>query len=173
MEKGYDVFGIDLIYYEEWKNLKKERFVQGDILHLPFGDEQFDTVLLFEVFEHLEHPSQILDEIRRITKKNIIVSVPDCELHSFLRESGLTFFHWVDRTHVSFFTEESLKNLLSQKGFDPIFLKRINPVYPEIILFHNFCFSVKLSKFLSKIISKIKIRNSYMTLLCVGEKRLK
>ncbi|MGQ9617985.1 MAG: class I SAM-dependent methyltransferase [Candidatus Aminicenantia bacterium] len=167
--KGYDAYGLDIIYHREWEELK-ERFKQGEINKLPYNDEEFDTLLLFEILEHLENPEGALKEVRRVSKKNIIVSVPDCELYPFMRESGLTFHHWIDRTHLSYFTEKELKDKLREHGFEIVYFKRINPVHPEIMLFQNFGLSLKISKFLSRVITKIKFKNIYMTLLCVGEK---
>lgn len=169
IDKGYDAYGFDILYHENWKDLE-ERFKCGDIINLPYKDEEFDTVLLFEVLEHLDNLETALKEVRRVVKRNIFVSVPDAEMYPFMIESGLTFHHWIDRTHVNFFTEKTLKEELTKHGFEIVFFKRINPVYPEIILFKDFGFSLRFSKLISRAISKIHKRRIFMTLLCVGEK---
>lgn len=55
--------------------------VYGDIADLPFEDDSFDVVTCLEVLEHL--PSAVferaLDEIQRVSKKYIIISVPNRE----------------------------------------------------------------------------------------------
>lgn len=169
IDKGYDAYGFDIIYHEEWKELEG-RFKCGDIINMPYKDEEFDTVLLFEVLEHLDDLETALKEVKRVVKRNIFVSVPDAEMYPFMIESGLTFHHWIDRTHVNFFTEKTLKEELTKHGFEIVFFKRINPVYPEIILFKDFGFSLRFSKLISRAISKIHKRRIFMTLLCVGEK---
>lgn len=49
-----------------------------DFIQLPFKDEAFDTVACFEVLEHVTFDDSIsaLKEMRRISKKNVIISVP-------------------------------------------------------------------------------------------------
>ena len=44
-------------------------FEQADIYHLPFKDETFDGVIVCFVFEHLHHPLEALDELKRVLKK--------------------------------------------------------------------------------------------------------
>lgn len=171
LNKGYDAYGFDILYHKEWKELE-EKFKCGDIINMPYQDEEFDTLLLFEILEHLDDFEGALKEIKRVVKMNIIISVPDAEIYPFMGESGLTFHHWIDRTHINFFTEEGLKEKLTKHGFAIVFFKRINPVYPEIILFHEFGFSLRFSKLLSRVISRIHKRKIFMTLLCVGEKKI-
>lgn len=45
---------------------------------LPFTDGRFDTVVSFEVFEHVFNLSEILKEINRVTKKSgmLLISIP-------------------------------------------------------------------------------------------------
>ena len=52
--------------------------VFGSAEALPFASEYFDTVLLLEVLEHIENPSQALSDIARVLKYNgkLILSVP-------------------------------------------------------------------------------------------------
>jgi len=56
---------------------------QGDIYKLPYKDSQFDLVLCTEVLEHLENPEKALKELKRVTKKYIILSVPNEPLFMF------------------------------------------------------------------------------------------
>jgi 2-polyprenyl-3-methyl-5-hydroxy-6-metoxy-1,4-benzoquinol methylase len=51
--------------------------VHGSVYDLPFKDEIFDTVVMSEVLEHLEHPLYALREIKRVCKSRIILSVPN------------------------------------------------------------------------------------------------
>jgi len=49
----------------------------GDIYKLKFTDKSFDLVLCNEVFEHLENPEKALAELKRVSKKFILLSVPN------------------------------------------------------------------------------------------------
>ena len=44
---------------------------------LPFGDEQFDIVTALDVLEHLNDPHTALQELIRVAKKAIFVSLPN------------------------------------------------------------------------------------------------
>jgi len=45
-----------------------------------FPDESFDTILLLDVLEHLPHPREAIDEIKRILKSEgtLYITVPFC-----------------------------------------------------------------------------------------------
>lgn len=172
LSRGYDTFGFDLLSSEGWEGELKERCKTGDLHNIPYEDEEFDTVTAFEVLEHVEDVDKALEELKRIVKQNIILSVPDSELHPVMKESGLTFFHWVDRTHIQFFTEESLRKKLEEHDLSLQFLGKINPVYPEFLFFESFRFPFGLVKFLAKVVRKIPSRKKYfMTLIAVVTKK--
>ncbi len=44
---------------------------------LPFSDNEFDYVIALDVLEHLYFPEYLLKEAKRVSKKNIIISVPN------------------------------------------------------------------------------------------------
>lgn len=44
---------------------------------LPFADNSFDTVVALDVLEHTYDPSALLHEMKRVSKKNIVVGVPN------------------------------------------------------------------------------------------------
>jgi len=50
---------------------------QGDIYKLPYENNSFDLVLCTEVLEHLEEPEKALKELARVSKKYLVISVPN------------------------------------------------------------------------------------------------
>jgi len=50
-------------------------FQQGDILDLPFGDEQFDHIFVCFVLEHLSNPIEALNSLRKFLKVGGTVTV--------------------------------------------------------------------------------------------------
>jgi len=56
--------------------------VHGDALELPFKDESFDVVTVFEVIEHLDDPQKALGEVRRVLKPGgiALISTPRRDL---------------------------------------------------------------------------------------------
>ncbi len=81
-DKNFELIGADYDLAQIERN-KQEfikyniEFVQEDITKTTFEDSTFDIVLSMETFEHIE-PNKMLDELKRITKKNgyIILSTP-------------------------------------------------------------------------------------------------
>ena len=59
------------------KNRQLEVYVMEPNV-IPFGDETFDTVLLDNVLEHIEKPSLLFKEMRRVLKPNglLLIGVP-------------------------------------------------------------------------------------------------
>jgi SAM-dependent methyltransferase len=80
---------------------------------LPFGDDSFDTVILFEVLEHVQDPGRVLREAKRVSAGNILITVPDCGGLPALRSCKLICEHCLELDHVNFFTEADLKTLLA------------------------------------------------------------
>jgi ubiquinone/menaquinone biosynthesis C-methylase UbiE len=52
------------------------RFSIGDIYKLDYPDNCFDLVLATEILEHLGNPEKAIEEIKRVTRKYVIASVP-------------------------------------------------------------------------------------------------
>jgi len=44
---------------------------------LPFKDKSFDYVFCLEVLEHIHAPFKVLSELKRVSKKYVIISVPN------------------------------------------------------------------------------------------------
>lgn len=65
---------------------------KGDIYKLPYEDKIFDLVICTEVLEHLENPQKGLKELIRVSKKYILVTVPNepwFTLQRFLRGKNI------------------------------------------------------------------------------------
>lgn len=57
---------------------KPDIFINLDeIEKLPFGDNEFDTVICADVLEHIENIHLIFDEICRVSAKQIIITLPN------------------------------------------------------------------------------------------------
>ena len=53
------------------------QFFQTSIYELPFQDNSFDLVLALEILEHLEFPEKAIEELNRVSRQWVIISVPN------------------------------------------------------------------------------------------------
>ena len=58
---------------------ERERCVVGDARALLFADASFDAVTCRYVLQHIEHPEQVVDEMRRVLKPGGMISVLDAD----------------------------------------------------------------------------------------------
>lgn len=101
---------------------------QVDGRTLPFADAAFDAALCLEVLEHIADPREFLREVRRVAPRQLIVSVPNCELLGYLWDHLATPWHMLEADHKNFFTRWSLGALL--RDFYPHVELRFHTPYP-------------------------------------------
>lgn len=90
----------------------------GTIYKLPYQDNSFDLVLCTEVLEHLKNPKKGLQEIIRVSRKYILVSVPNepfFMLSNFLRGKNVKNFG-NDPGHINHWTVFSFQGFLKNNN---------------------------------------------------------
>lgn len=111
---GFKCVGVDV--NSEYIVKAKKNGVKAYVMNgksLDFTDNSFDTVLLFEVLEHVKYPDIILKEVKRVAK-NVLITVPNCSEFFTLKKFGLTYEHMLEKDHINFFTKKDLEDLLSK-----------------------------------------------------------
>ncbi|GAG07411.1 unnamed protein product [marine sediment metagenome] len=134
--RRFDCVGVD--YNEEYVKEAKSRGVKAyvmDAYNLGFEDKSFDTVLLFEVLEHVEKPELALLEAKRLARRNILITTPNFSEYERLASVKLTYYDVLTEDHVIFFTEEELLNLCKKVSSrctvikkEPIYMHRFLPL---------------------------------------------
>lgn len=87
---------------------------------IPFSDETFDTIIALDVLEHQFAPQDLLQEMKRVTKKYIIIGVPNFSsfparlqmLFGFIPENNRP-----KKGHVYWFNRKTLLKLVKDGGF--------------------------------------------------------
>lgn len=118
---GRKIEGIE--YSKEAISLGKKlfpnlTFKEGSAYKLPYKDNSFDLVVCTEVLEHLDAPSKILKEILRVSKKYLLISVPNepfFMLSNFLRGKNLSRLG-NDPGHVNHWNILSLRRFLLKEN---------------------------------------------------------
>jgi SAM-dependent methyltransferase len=96
---------------------------------LPFRDKSFDTVLIFEVLEHVADVRKVLCEAFRVARKNVLITVPNSENIEQMKANDVTYAHMLSSDHLHFFDPESLGDLVRDYS-DEVSIERSDPVYP-------------------------------------------
>lgn len=106
---------------------------QASIYDLPYKDSSFDLVICTEVLEHLDEPEKAVREMLRVTKKYLILSVPNEPfflLSNFLRGKNLRRFG-NDIGHINHWNPFSLKMYLEDQGLK---IEKVKLPFPWIII---------------------------------------
>ena len=125
--KADSITGIDVLEpairhaQKRYKKNKKLHFQLGEAHKLPFKAKTFDHVFCLEALEHVEDPSQVIKEMRRVLK-------PGGSVHILVPRENTLFniiwFFWTkyrgkiwNGTHIHDYTPEDIRNFLKIQGF--------------------------------------------------------
>lgn len=169
LAEQFNIIGVDYQRFEPWEQ-RPERFSVCDVRALPHAPGSVETIASFEVLEHIEEPRKVLEDFFRICSKNIIITVPNCDITPGMRQSQLVHFHWIDSTHVNFFTLETITALCKEVGFRKVTGTYINAMSFMPLAREAFDFSGLWGKVLSRALSRAKQRPYYLTCMVVAEK---
>jgi ubiquinone/menaquinone biosynthesis C-methylase UbiE len=112
---------------EALKHVKSEK-KNCDITKLSFPDKEFDIVCSLEVIEHLSDEDffKTLNEISRVCKRQIIITVPNNEnLQDGMLECPKCKIIFHRNYHQRSFNEEFLNNLFLNQGFHCVHIEKI------------------------------------------------
>ncbi|HLD58183.1 MAG TPA: class I SAM-dependent methyltransferase [archaeon] len=103
-----------------------EKIFLGNIETMDFSKvgEGFDIAIFGDVLEHLKNPPEILEKTKKLLDENgrIIVSVPNIANWKIRLKLLFGKFDYasegiLDRTHLKFFTLETIKKTVQEAGF--------------------------------------------------------
>jgi len=96
---------------------------------LPFPDRSFDSVLMFEVIEHVPGIENILSEAFRVSSKNVLITVPNSENIELMKSNDVTYAHMLSSDHLHFFDPASFRKVLERHA-QKVTIERSDPIYP-------------------------------------------
>ena len=102
--------------------------VKGSVYKIPFLDQTFDTVLLLDVIEHLDHPVTAIKEIRRVLKPQgkLILMFPNDTVFFLARMiCGKWTEAYMDYGHLRQYTPMFIRELMKVAGYKIIKTRRI------------------------------------------------
>jgi SAM-dependent methyltransferase len=110
LDKGVDAMGCDLS-----PTSRARRFFPKTIEQIHFPTDYFDSVVSFDVLEHMPNPKQVLEEIYRCLKPSGFAVL---EIPHFWSRSGK--HHWKMVEHLWMPTKEQMIQLLEEIGFEVV-----------------------------------------------------
>ena len=144
-----DVLGIDIskgAISEAKRNPQGVKFSLGDACQLPFEDESFEAVLMFDLLEHLDDPSKSLREVHRVLKPRGIFSAFTPIEGSILSICGLArkLFGFVVKekyaAHIQQYTLADLLRLLKQSRLEFLKKRYFGHFFLQLVDFAYFTF---------------------------------
>jgi 2-polyprenyl-3-methyl-5-hydroxy-6-metoxy-1,4-benzoquinol methylase len=96
------------------------------------SDARFDTIILWQVIEHLREPWRELASLRGLLAEGgrLVVATPNARSLK-ARLQGASWDNVVNPTHLYYFTPAALKRTLEAAGFDPIERLRVISDFPH------------------------------------------
>lgn len=116
----WDLFGVEL--NNTAAQVARDKFglniFTGTIQQASLPSEYFDVVTLWDVLEHLYDPTEALEEVKRVLRKNgiLVLRVPNGNC----RDVSLFGKYWAgydSPRHLYVFTPETIRELLKKSGF--------------------------------------------------------
>lgn len=108
-------------------------FKEGSVYDMPYKSNCFDLVVCTEVLEHVEYPVKVIKEALRVSKKYVLLSVPNepfFMLGNFIRGKDLLHFG-NNPGHINHWTILSFKNFLKRNGLK---IKTVKLPFPWILI---------------------------------------
>jgi ubiquinone/menaquinone biosynthesis C-methylase UbiE len=85
-----NIWGCDLF---DAVPVQGTNYQKGNIEHLPFDDKSFDVVICSHILEHVKDFDKAVNEIKRIAKKKVIVTVPKQRYFYYTLDLHVRFFY--------------------------------------------------------------------------------
>jgi SAM-dependent methyltransferase len=119
-QDGWQVWGVEInesaVRYAR-EQLHLELF-HGTLEEAAFPDGSFDTVVMWDVLEHLHQPRDALTEIRRVLKPDGLLCLRLPVLDSWDRRLfGPYWAGWDAPRHLTLFSRRTLSQMLARAGF--------------------------------------------------------
>lgn len=138
---GMEVWGVEM-HMDSAYIAKKclDKVLVGDVLNLlnDLPNDYFDCIIFNDVLEHLVDPYTILLNIKTKLNRNgvVVCSIPNVRYFYNLKKL-LIDKQWryedcgiLDKSHLRFFTEKSIKDTFDRLGYDIVQLSGINALTP-------------------------------------------
>jgi ubiquinone/menaquinone biosynthesis C-methylase UbiE len=96
MSTGHHVTAVDILVSDETRaKYPQVTFDEANIEKLPFADGSFDTVVCTHTLEHVQDLPKAVAELRRVTRRRLIIVVPRQRPYQYSFSLHIHFFPYV------------------------------------------------------------------------------
>jgi SAM-dependent methyltransferase len=115
---GWEKHGVELSKLAADHARAHARIHNGPLADAAYPDGHFDVVVLHHVIEHVADPSALVREIRRVLAADglFILATPNFD-SGCARRFGEKYRLLHDKTHVTLFSDDSMRRFLRDNGF--------------------------------------------------------
>lgn len=170
---GTQAIGVDTqadFIKQAQKSYPECEFIKATAYKLPFSRKSFDSVIMFDIIEHLDDVKAIKEAMR--VGKRLIISVPHSN-QDFLTKHSLAHHHYLDRSHLRAYTKESLTQLLVSLGLKIVYCQPALPISVHAFALDYFAGDNFVKKFILRVILKLfgLVPPIYSTVFAVADVR--
>jgi len=115
----FEVSEFDERYVKKLKEINFPfRITQESVYALKRDGNEFDCVLLLEVLEHLDNVHLALMELFRVSRKYVVISIPNDPLWRILNMMRFKYLKYFGNTpgHINHWSKRGFKRLISKYG---------------------------------------------------------
>lgn len=122
-ERGWDPHGIDIVpgfvkFARDELQLKNVN--RCSLEELEYENHFFDVIVLWDLIEHLPHPSNFLKTLNRLLRPDglLVIWTPNARNAAWLKEN---WFGYQPLQHLYFFSPATLNQILQSTGFHLVY----------------------------------------------------
>ena len=97
IKKAYPKIGLSGFDIKDTDTATEYSYIKGNIEALPFEDKSFDVVTCSHVLEHIIDVDKAISELKRITKKTLIIAVPCQRYYYYTLDEHVNFYPFKEK----------------------------------------------------------------------------
>lgn len=119
--KGWKSYGVEpSVWASRIARKNKLKVRTGTIKDVKYPKSSFDAVTCVDVIEHVESPSELVENMGKLLKKGGVLCIQTPDWKSFIAKRMKEKWWHVRPDHIYYFDQDSLDTLMQSKGFSLI-----------------------------------------------------
>lgn len=118
LNESWDKHGVEVSHFAAEHAAQWGKIFVGELRDAHYPDGYFDAIVMHHVIEHVAEPEALIQQVFRILRADgvLVLGTPDFDSGA-ARRFGEKYRLLHDPTHISLFTNESMRRFLNDYGF--------------------------------------------------------